>query len=307
MRPNFGPEPGHPPLLAVRTPAPGPVVVIVTCEVAACVPSSVTDGGTNPHIDPAGKPVQLNVTVCVDPFAGVTVNPTIPAFPAVTETAPGIAAKLKSAAAFTTCVIAGDVLPVLFPSPAYCAVIEWDPTASDDVIKVAMPPPPTVPVPIDVAPSRNVTIPVTVPAVFAVTVAVNVTADPAIDGFADDVTAVVVVAGFTTKVVGPEVLDAYVVSPPYITVITCEPCVIGISRFPAPPACTAVVPIDVPPSSTVNVPVIVPTVFDVTLIRNCTVAPLIEGFGDTVNVVVVAAFVDAFTTCEIAGDIALAA
>ncbi len=249
----------------------------------------------------------MNVTVCVDPFAGVTVNPTIPDVPAVTVTEPGTAATLKSAAAFTTCVIAVDVLPVLFPSPPYCAVIECDPTASDDVMNVATPPPPNVPVPIEVAPSRNVTIPVTVPAVFGVTVAVNVTCAPAIEGFGDPDTCVVVVAAFTTNVVGPEVLAAYVVSPPYITVITCEPCVIGSSRLLWLPACTAEVPIDVPPSSTVNVPVMVPAVFELTLIRNCTVAPLIEGFGETVNVVVVASLVAAFTTCETAVDTGLAA
>lgn len=115
--PNFDPDPDAVPALATRTPARGPVVIIVICEVAACVPSSVTDGGMNEHAAPAGNPVQLNVTACVDPFAGVTVNPTIPAFPAVTVTAPGVAATLKSTAAFTTCVIAVEVLPILFPSP----------------------------------------------------------------------------------------------------------------------------------------------------------------------------------------------
>jgi hypothetical protein len=108
--PSRGPAPDVPvPALDTRTPAVGPVVVIVIAEVAACVPSSVTDGGTNAHAAPAGNPVQLNITVCVDPFAGVTVKPTMPEVPAATVTDPGVATTLKSpTAAFTTCVTAGD-------------------------------------------------------------------------------------------------------------------------------------------------------------------------------------------------------
>jgi hypothetical protein len=53
-------------------------------------------------------------------------------------------------------------------------VIECEPTAKVDVVKVAVPPL-SVPVPIDTPPSRNVTVPV---AVLGVTVAVNVTAVP---------------------------------------------------------------------------------------------------------------------------------
>jgi hypothetical protein len=40
--------------------------------------------------------------------------------------------------------------------------------------------------------SKNVTVPVIVPAVVELTVAVNVTAAPEVDGFSDDATAVVV-------------------------------------------------------------------------------------------------------------------
>lgn len=86
-------------------------------------------------------------------------------------------------------------------------MIECDPIASDEVINVATPEL-KGPVPIEVAPSRNVTLPVTTPAVFGVTVAVSVTCDPAIDGFGEADTCVVVVAWFTTNVVGPDVLAA---------------------------------------------------------------------------------------------------
>src|SRR6185437_13762631 len=73
------------------------------------------------------------------------------------------------------------------------------PTARADVLKVAIPPV-SVPVPIGLAPSRNVTVPVGVPApgATAETVAVNVTDWPKTDGFCDEVTSVAVLALFTT-------------------------------------------------------------------------------------------------------------
>jgi hypothetical protein len=68
------------------------------------------------------------------------------------------------------------VLVVKFVSPPYTAVIECGPTASALVLNVATPPL-SVPVPIVVRPSLNVTVPVGVPApgVTAATVAVKVT------------------------------------------------------------------------------------------------------------------------------------
>ncbi len=67
-----------------------------------------------------------------------------------------------------------------------------------------------VPDPIFVVPSKNVTVPVGVPDP-AVTVAVKVTLWPNVDGFKDDITVVVVVAGggaFTVCVNTGEVLAA---------------------------------------------------------------------------------------------------
>jgi hypothetical protein len=90
-------------------------------------------------------------------------------------------------------------------------VIEWVATDSDVVENVAFPAAPTAPVPSVVAPSRNVTVPVIVPAVAEVTVAVNVTLVPLVDGFNDDASAVEVVAfpaPFTTCVKTGEVLVA---------------------------------------------------------------------------------------------------
>ncbi len=82
-----------------------------------------------------------------------------------------------------------------------------------DVVKVAVLPI-NVPDPILVAPSKNVTVPVGVPEV-VVMVAVKVTLWPNVEGFKDEVTVVVVVAGgaaFTVCVNTDEVLAACVAS-----------------------------------------------------------------------------------------------
>ena len=77
----------------------------------------------------------------------------------------------------TFCVKTGEVLPVKFASPPYTAVIECDPTASVDVVNVALPLL-SVPVPSTMALSLNVTDPVGVPVVNDFTVAVKVTGFP---------------------------------------------------------------------------------------------------------------------------------
>jgi len=78
------------------------------------------------------------------------------------------------------------------------AVIVCVPCASAEVVSVATLPPPTAAVPRLLAPSKNCTVPV---GVAPLTVAVNVTDWPSVDGFCDDVSAVVVApapAEFTT-------------------------------------------------------------------------------------------------------------
>ena len=86
------------------------------------------------------------------------------------------------------------MLPAKVASPPYTAVIECVPCVRAEVANVAFPAL-TLPVPRVVAPSLNVTVPVIVPAVVEETIAVNVTDAPTVDGFSDDVTAVVVAAG----------------------------------------------------------------------------------------------------------------
>jgi hypothetical protein len=110
------------------------------------------------------------------------------------------------------------VLPLSFVSPPYAAVIECDPTASADVLYVAVPLL-IVPVPSVVLPSMNVTVPV---AVVGITVAVNVTEEPYVDGFDEEVIAMVVVA-FTVCVRVDDVLLLSFVSPPYAAVIEFDP------------------------------------------------------------------------------------
>lgn len=75
----------------------------------------------------------------------------------------------------TVCVTELDVLPVKLPSPLYFAVIECDP-ADKLVNESCAALLESVAVPKEVAPSRNVMVPVAVPPVEACTVAVN-TAD----------------------------------------------------------------------------------------------------------------------------------
>ena len=95
-------------------------------------------------------------------------------------------------------------------------MIEWEPTASVLVVNMAWPALSRVPVPRMVEPSLKVTVPVGVPApgLFAVTVAVNVTACPDSDGLAEELTTVVVPAFFTVSVSVLEVLPLKVASPP---------------------------------------------------------------------------------------------
>jgi hypothetical protein len=78
-------------------------------------------------------------------------------------------------------------------SPEYFAVIECDPAARVEVVSVALPAL-KVPVPIEFVPSRNETVPDGVPGEVLLTVAVNVTDCPVVDGLADDVTEVVLLA-----------------------------------------------------------------------------------------------------------------
>jgi hypothetical protein len=93
-------------------------------------------------------------------------------------------------AGFTVCATGEEVLVASLASPAYTAVIECPATERVEVASVATPPL-SVPLPMAVVPSTKETLP---EAVVGVTWAVKVTFVPKVDGFAEEVRVVVVVA-----------------------------------------------------------------------------------------------------------------
>jgi hypothetical protein len=113
--------------------------------------------------------------------------PDICAISGVTETC--ISRNLiLSVGTFTVWISAAEVLAALLGSPLYCAVREWVPTASEEIVKLAMPAA-SVPVPISEPPSNRVTDPV---GETPVTLTANFTGCPKLDGLCDDDSAVVV-------------------------------------------------------------------------------------------------------------------
>ena len=114
-----------------------------------------------------------------------------------------------------------------------------------------------VPVPMTVAPSRNCTVPVGVPV--PVTAAVKVTLCPAVDGFAEELTDVLLALLPTVCVSTAEVLGRKVPSPRYAAVIECEPGAnVEIDSVACCPMSSVPVPITVMPSRKVTVPAGVP-------------------------------------------------
>ena len=97
----------------------------------------------------------------------------------------------------TVCVKAEEVLGLKLALPLYVAVMEWEATASVEVLRVAWPAPSKVEVPNVEAPSLNVTVPVGTPPL-EVTVAVKVTGWLKTEGLAEELTVVVVEEAFCT-------------------------------------------------------------------------------------------------------------
>jgi hypothetical protein len=158
-------------------------VVLIVTEMGEVgdVPFSVAEVGLKMQVAFAGNPLQPNVTVCVEPFCGVTVNvngDVVPPAATLILLTDGPLIVKVGVVALTVCVSAGvEVLPLKFPSPLYCTVIESEPCGKADVINVAWPLL-SVPMPIFVVVlSKNVTVPVGVPApgAAAATVEVKVT------------------------------------------------------------------------------------------------------------------------------------
>jgi hypothetical protein len=117
-----------------------------------------------------------------------------PAFTVAEVEPPPAAPIVKSRGAFTVSVSAADVLAAKLVSPEYFAVIEWVPTAKEDVLSVACAFAPSTPVPMCVVPSRKATLPVGVALAALETVAVNATCCPTVTMAAEDATTVDVAA-----------------------------------------------------------------------------------------------------------------
>jgi len=101
--------------------------------VPAGPPLGVTCEGLNEQLASAGRPLQLaplKLIVWLNPFRGVMVTVVAPFPPgALIVTVVGLALIVKSGAAATFSVCAGDVEPEKLVSPLYTAVIEYVPTA----------------------------------------------------------------------------------------------------------------------------------------------------------------------------------
>ena len=143
------------------------------------------------------------------------------------------------------------------------------------------------------APSKNATLPVTGPAV-EVTVAVNVTPAPTVDGFNDEVTTVEVAVA-TICTIPDDVAGANVASPLYMQKIEWLPAASDEVVNVALPEAGSVTgaPIVFPLSRKVTVPVGVPGVVEVTVAVKVTACPMTDGLRDEAMVARVAAPADA--------------
>jgi hypothetical protein len=121
-----------------------------------------------------------------------------------------------------------DVLPALFASPEYTAVIESVPTgrafvmmAADDCVPFSAVR--VTGLPKITPPFSNDTVPVGTCVPVVVTLAVKVTCTPSPAGFKLEVSAVVVASPLITWISTDDVLPALLESPPYTAVIESEP------------------------------------------------------------------------------------
>ena len=124
----------------------------------------------------------------------MSVNEIVVGLPGVTVDEAAAETKLKSAPEIVSVRVA-EVLALKLALPAYVQVIECAPVARVEVERIATPEL-SVTVPSDVAPSRQVTLPVGVPALDE-TVMVRVTGAPEVAGLGEAETVVVLAAELT--------------------------------------------------------------------------------------------------------------
>ena len=119
-------------------------------------------------------------------------------------------------------------------------------------------------VPMTVAPSLKVTVPLGLPATAGVTVAVNVTAVPCVAGLPEDLRVVVVFTLFTCSLTNLEVLAAKFGEPLYRAVMECMPAFSCAVEKVALPPDTGTVASVVAPSMNATLPGMVPATFELT-------------------------------------------
>jgi hypothetical protein len=167
-------------------------------------------------------------------------------------------------------------------------VIERLPVASALVMSCADPDE-TGLVPSDVAPSKNSTEPV---APDGVTVAVNVTDWPNVDGFGALASAVLELAGFTVWLCAGDVLPVKLASPEYTAVSEWTPAFRLLVLSTALPDETGLVPSDVAPSKNSTEPPGPPAPGETTetVAVSAMLAPNVDGFGALLSAVDVLAW-----------------
>lgn len=180
-----------------------------------------------------------------------------------------------------------DVLPLYAVEPPYTALTLYFPCPSVDVLNIAVPLEFRVPVPRVVLPLSKLTVPVGVPPFgeITVTVAVNVTVCPTLDGLGAEPIVIAVVPLLTTWVNAADVLLAYCVSPVYAAVIKSDPAGRLVVINVACPELTVPVPRTVWPCLNVTAPVAAEGVMVAVKVTAC---PTKDGFSDDARVVVVA-------------------
>ena len=138
--------------------------------------------------------LKVTVPVAAPPYCPVTVATKVTVWPGVEGLGLEVSAVAVPALP-TDCNTGEETLAAKILVPAYSAVMLWTPADNAVVAKVACPEPFNTPDPKVIAPSLNVTVPVGVPdPADGVTVAVNVTVWPQIEGFSEEVSVVEVAA-----------------------------------------------------------------------------------------------------------------
>jgi hypothetical protein len=110
--------------------------VICTCDPLGGGPGA-NGLGLKLHDEFAGKPEHDIVNVRFEPGAANIVSGKVTLCPAVTVGI--VAGNGPNAATFTISLVDADMLAAKIELPEYCALIECEPAASEDVVKIAWP------------------------------------------------------------------------------------------------------------------------------------------------------------------------